>query len=62
MSKAPIRKLTVCEGRNTIGFITEMGERQFLALSITGTKLGVYPTSADAAQALNKAQMIGGGA
>jgi hypothetical protein len=61
MTKAPTRTLTVCEGRNTIGHIQEIGGRQFLALSIAGTKLGVYPTSAEAAQALTKAQMIGGG-
>lgn len=60
MSKTPARTLTVCEGRNTIGHIHEMGERQYLARSITGVKLGVYPTSADAAQAINKAQQIGG--
>ena len=62
MKKLPIRTLTVCEGRNTIGFINEIGERQFLALSARGAKLGLYSTTGDAAQAINFAQQIGGDA
>jgi hypothetical protein len=54
MSKAPIRTLTVCEGRETLGFIYEMGDHQFSAqLSATGKTLGVFPTAGDAAQAIN---------
>jgi hypothetical protein len=54
MSKAPIRTLTVCEGRQTLGFIHEIGDHQFAAqLSGTGKTLGVFPTTGDAAQAIN---------
>ena len=62
MRTLPIRTLTVCEGRNTIGFINEIGERQFLALTARGTKLGLYSTTGDAAQAINSARPIGGDA
>jgi hypothetical protein len=52
MSKAPIRTLTVW-GRETLGFIHEMGDHQFAAqLSATGKTLGVFPTTGDAAQAI----------
>lgn len=54
MSKAPLRTLTVCEGRETLGFIHEMEGHQFSAqLSATGKTLGVFPTTGDAAQAIN---------
>jgi hypothetical protein len=54
MSKASIRTLTVCEGRQTLGFIHEIGDNQFAAqLSATGKTLGVFPTTGDAAQAIN---------
>ncbi len=57
----PVRRLTVTCGRDTLGYIKEVGERQFLALSSTGAQLGIYPTSGDAAQAVNNARQIGGG-
>jgi hypothetical protein len=54
MNKAPIRTLTVCEGRETPGFIHEMGDHQFSAqLSATGKTLGIFPTTGEAAQAIN---------
>jgi hypothetical protein len=63
MSKAPIRTLTVCEGRETLGFIHEMGDHQFSAhLSATGKTLGLYPTTGDAAQAINAGHKTHGGA
>jgi hypothetical protein len=63
MSKSPIRTLTVCEGRETLGFIHEMGNHKFSAqLSATGKTLGVFPTSSDAAQAINEGHKNLGGA
>lgn len=53
MSKQPLRTLTVCEGRQTLGFIHEMGAHQFTAESVAGAKLGIFPTTGDAAQAIN---------
>jgi hypothetical protein len=53
MSKTPIRSLTVCEGRETLGFIHEMGAHQFTAESVAGAKLGIFPTTGEAAQAIN---------
>jgi hypothetical protein len=54
MSKTPLRTLTVCEGRETLGLIHEMGDHQFAAqLSATGETLGLFPTTGDAAQAIN---------
>jgi hypothetical protein len=53
----PIRTLTVCEGRATLGFIHEMGAHHFTAeLFATGEDIGgVYPTTGEAAQAINEA-------
>lgn len=53
MSKAPLRTLTVCEGRQTLGFIHEMSAHQFTAESVAGETLGVFPTTGAAAQAIN---------
>ena len=54
---APVRVLTVCEGRATLGYILEFGAHHFTAeLFATGEDIGgVYPTTADAAQAINEA-------
>jgi hypothetical protein len=53
---APIRKLTVAAGRETIGFITEYSRRRFAAQLASGERVGeFFPSSADAAQALSNA-------
>jgi hypothetical protein len=63
MSKAPIRTLTVCEGRETLGFIHEMGDHQFSAqLSAAGKTLGLFPTTGAAAQAINEGHKNGSAA
>jgi hypothetical protein len=63
MSKAPIRTLTVCSGRETLGFIHEMGDHQFSAqLSATGKTLGLFPTTGAAAQAINEGHKNGSAA
>jgi hypothetical protein len=55
MSKAPIRTLTVCSGRSVVGFINEIGKHNFLALhALTGAKVGMFATTADAAQAIGR--------
>lgn len=55
------RTLTVTSGRETIGFISEIGERQFVAvLASTGRKLGPFPTQSDAALAINAEGQKGG--
>jgi hypothetical protein len=61
-SKSPIRTLTVCEGRVTLGFIYEIRDRQFSAqLSATGETFGPFPTKEDAAQSINDGlKKIGG--
>jgi hypothetical protein len=65
MSKAPIRTLTVCEGRQTLGFIHEVADHQFSAqlfsaqLSATGKTLGLFPTTGAAAQAINEGHKNG---
>lgn len=53
----PVRTLTVCEGRATLGYILEFGPHHFTAeLFATGKEIdGIYPSSADAAQAINEA-------
>jgi hypothetical protein len=51
--KQPLRTLTVCEGRETLGFIHEMSSHQFTAESVAGAKLGIFPTTGTAAQAIN---------
>jgi hypothetical protein len=57
MSKAPIRTLTVCSGRETLGFILELGKHEFAAqLSADGETFGPFPTSGEAAQAINEAR------
>jgi hypothetical protein len=53
MSKQPIRSLTVCEGRQMLVRIHEMSAHQFTAESAAGETLGVFPTTGDAAQAIN---------
>jgi hypothetical protein len=63
MSKAPIRTLTVFEGRETLGFIHEMGNHQFSAqLFANGKTLGLFPTTGAAAQAINKGHKTGSAA
>jgi hypothetical protein len=53
----PVRKMTVANGRETIGFITEYRKRRFTAEFASGQRIGeFYPSSADAAQALSNAQ------
>jgi hypothetical protein len=59
----PVRTLTVCEGRTTLGFIHEMGDHQFSAqLSATGKTLGLFPTTGAAAQAINEGHKNGSAA
>lgn len=54
---APLRKLTVAAGRETIGFITEFSKRRFAAHLASGEKVGEFFRSpADAAQALSSAK------
>jgi hypothetical protein len=57
MSKAPIRTLTVCSGRETLGFIEEHGRHDFTACLMDGKTLGQFPTTGDAAQAINAAHI-----
>jgi hypothetical protein len=53
---APIRRLTVAAGRETIGFITEYSRRRFAAQLVSGERVGeFFPSSAAAAEALSKA-------
>jgi hypothetical protein len=53
---APIRRLTVAAGRETIGFITEYSKRRFAAQLASGERVGeFFPSSAEAAQALSNA-------
>jgi hypothetical protein len=55
MSKAPIRTLTVCEGRELLGFIHQTGDRKYSAqLCATGKTLGVFSTTGQAAQAISE--------
>jgi hypothetical protein len=55
MSKGPIRTLTVCAGRELLGFIHQTGDRQYSAqLCATGKTLGVFPTTGEAAKAINE--------
>lgn len=51
----PVRTLTVCEGRETLGTIREFAPHHFTAeLFATGEDIGgVYLTTGDAAQAIN---------
>lgn len=58
MSKQPpiLRTLTVCEGRNTIGFIQERWDHQFSAEGIDGKIAGLFPTTGEAAQAIKAAK------
>lgn len=59
-SKTPIRSLTVCEGRETLGFIHEMGAHHFTAETAAGKALlGVFPTTGAAAQAINAEHKTG---
>jgi hypothetical protein len=52
-----IRRLTVCAGRETIGFVIEYNKRRFAAELASGERVGeFFPSSADAAQALSKAR------
>ena len=57
MIKAPFRNLTVTCGRDVLGTITQQGSGRFIALLPSGEKLGIYGTAADAAQAINTAQL-----
>jgi hypothetical protein len=51
---APIKRtLTVCEGRDTLGFIHELWNRQFSAEPLNGESLGLFPTTAAAAEAIS---------
>jgi hypothetical protein len=51
-----VRKLTVCAGRETIGFITEYSNRRFAVESASGERVGeFFPSLAEAAQALSSA-------
>jgi hypothetical protein len=54
MSKAPIHSFTVCEGRETLGFIQEMEDHQYAAQLFAGKKLGLFPSKGSAAQAINE--------
>jgi hypothetical protein len=54
MSKTPIRTLTVCEGRETLGYIFEMEGHQYAAQSFAGKNLGIFPSTGSAAQAINE--------
>jgi hypothetical protein len=63
MIKAPIRSLTVCAGRELLGFIHQTGDRQYSAqLCATGKTLGVFPTTGEAAQAINEGYKTGSAA
>lgn len=55
MSKpAPVRRtLTVCQGRDTIGFISELWDHRFSAEDIDGRRIGLFATTAAAAEAIN---------
>jgi hypothetical protein len=60
MSTAPIRTLTVNEGRDVIGFINEFGSGKFTALlAETGSSVGTYPTAAKAALGMSRAMKVG---
>lgn len=58
----PVRRMTVANGRETIGFITEYRKRRFAAELASGQRIGdFYLSSADAAQALSDARTANNG-
>lgn len=59
MSPPPliIRSLTVCCGREVLGFIHELGRKRFSATLPSGREVpGVFSSSSDAAQAIDDAR------
>jgi hypothetical protein len=60
MSAVLQRTLTVCWGREVLGFIREVGRKQFTASLQSGHQLrGVFLSQGDAAQAIDDAHKKG---
>jgi hypothetical protein len=56
MSSLPLRTLTVACGRTTLGFISQYGPRNFVALAApSGKELGSFRSQAEAALAIEAA-------
>ncbi|MDH2402022.1 hypothetical protein QCM77_18955 [Bradyrhizobium sp. SSUT18] len=52
-----VRTLTVCCGREVLGFIHELGRKRFSASLPSGREVpGVFSSSSDAAQAIDDAR------
>ncbi|WP_456620625.1 hypothetical protein [Bradyrhizobium sp. P5_C12] len=52
-----VRTLTVCCGREVLGFIHELGRKRFSATLPSGREVpGVFSSSSDAAQAIDDAR------